>query len=129
MAVIEGGILTQERSCVQQCDIFFDCSFTEPPVTCPVHGAPSVGSVNTSGQSYTEGSQEVTYQCNDGLFPIGVLIATCARDEQNVVWEPNPSTVVCRTVPGNLIQFLLFINFCGSTQSTALFLPSHPTVV
>ena len=76
-------------------------SFTEPPVTCPVPGSPSMGSVNTSGQSYTEGSQ-VIYQCNDGLFPMSVLIATCVRGGQNGVWEPDPSTVVCRTSPGKI---------------------------
>ena len=46
-----------------------------------------MSSVSTSGQSYTEGSQ-VTYQCNEGLFPMGVLTVTCARDEQNGLWEP-----------------------------------------
>ncbi len=76
-------------------------SFTEPPVTCPVPGSPSMGSVNTSGQSYTEGSQ-VIYQCNNGLFPMSVLIATCVRGGQNGVWEPDPSTVVCRTSPGKI---------------------------
>ncbi|XP_064402839.1 uncharacterized protein LOC135348523 [Halichondria panicea] len=69
-------------------------------VTCDVPAAPSMGSVNTNGQSYTEGSQ-VTYQCNDGLFPMCVLTATCTRDGQNGVWEPDPSVVVCRTSPVN----------------------------
>ncbi|XP_064382170.1 uncharacterized protein LOC135331039 [Halichondria panicea] len=78
----------------------FMCPIVEPPVTCPVPGVPSMGSVSTVGQSYTEGSQ-VTYQCNEGLFPMGVLTSTCARNGQNVVWEPDPSTVVCRTVPVN----------------------------
>ena len=71
-------------------------------MTCDVPAAPSMGSVNTNGQSYTEGSQ-VTYQCNDGLFPMCVLTATCTRDGQNGVWEPDPSVVVCRTSPGNVI--------------------------
>ncbi len=75
--------------------------YIEPPVTCPVPEAPSNGSVNTNDQSYTEGSQ-VTYQCNDGLFPTGVLIATCTSDGQNKVWEPDPSAVVCRTSPGTV---------------------------
>ena len=77
---------------------------TAPPVMCPVPGAPSNGSVNASGQSYTEGS-EVTYQCNDGLFPVGLFIITCTRDrdEQNGTWKPEaPSTVECRTVPGKI---------------------------
>ncbi len=68
---------------------------------CLVPGAPSNGSVNTSNnQMFLEGS-EVTYQCDDGLFPMGILIASCIRDGQNGVWKPeDPSTVECRTVSG-----------------------------
>ncbi len=90
--------------CLSKFDIKFAyrssrISLTEPPVTCPVPGSPSMGGVNTSGQSYTEGSQ-VIYQCNDEHFPEGFLTATCTRDRQNGVWDPNPSAVVCRTLPG-----------------------------
>ncbi len=93
-------------------------SLTEPPVTCAVPRAPSIGSVSTSGQSYTEGS-EVTYQCNDGLFPMGVLSATCTRntsDGQNGVWEPDPGAVVCRISPGSVIYLLNVINCCLHSQ-------------
>ncbi len=70
---------------------------------CPVPGAPSNGSVSTSGQSYTVES-EVTYQCNDGLFPMGLMNVTCTREGQNGVWKPvDPSTVVCRTAPGEIV--------------------------
>ncbi len=78
----------------------FDC--IGPPVTCDAPMAPSLGSVNANGQPYTEGLQ-VTYQCAEGLFPMGVLNTTCTRDRQNGVWEPDPSSVVCRTSPGNVI--------------------------
>ena len=61
-----------------------------------------MGSVSTGSQSYIEGSQ-VSYQCNDGLFPMGVLTTTCTREGQDGVWEPNPSAVLCRTVPGTVI--------------------------
>ncbi len=81
------------------CFNYSSSSLTEPPVTCPVPGAPTMGSVSTSGQSYLEGSQ-VTYQCFEGLFPKGVLAATCTRDGQNGMWEPDPSVVVCQTLPG-----------------------------
>ncbi|XP_064401906.1 uncharacterized protein LOC135347787 isoform X1 [Halichondria panicea] len=81
----------------------FMCPTMEPPVTCLVPVAPSMGNVCISGQSYIEGSQ-IIYQCNDGLFPMGVLNATCTRDtrdRQNGVWEPDPGAVVCRTLPVN----------------------------
>ena len=37
-------------------------SLTESPVTCPVPGSPSMGIMNTSGQSYIEGSQVISVQ-------------------------------------------------------------------
>ncbi len=74
-----------------------------------------MGSVNTSGQSYTEQSQ-VTYQCNEGLFPMGVLTATCARDGQNGIWKPDPSTVLCRTSPGSAVMVNHFIYCCLHSQ-------------
>ena len=84
---------------------------------CPVPGAPSNGIVNVSGESYIEGS-EVTYQCNDGLFPVGLFIVTCTRDGQNGVWKPeDPSTVECRTTPGEIkvsYEFVLSLYFVYS---------------
>ncbi len=70
---------------------------------CPVPGAPSNGSVNASNnQTYIEGS-EVTYQCNNELFPMGLFITTCTRDGQNGVWKPeDPNTIECRTAPGDI---------------------------
>ncbi len=89
-----------------------------PPVMCPVPGAPSNGSVNASNdQAIIEGS-EVTYQCNDGLFPVGLFIVTCTRDGQNGVWKPeDPSTVECRTTPGEIkvsYEFVLSLYFVYS---------------
>ena len=85
-----------------------------PPVMCPAPGAPSNGSVNTGSQSYTEGS-EITYQCDDGLFPMGLFIANCTRDGQNGVWKPeDPSNVECRTAPGEIkasYEFVLALYF------------------
>ncbi len=95
-----------------------------PPVMCPAPGAPSNGSVNASDQSYIEGSK-VTYQCNDGLFPMGVFITTCTRDRQNVVWKPEiPSTVECRTAPGKIKVMYELFNSIFCIQSTAQYLKS-----
>ena len=60
-----------------------------------------MGSVNTSSQSnFMEGS-EVTYHCDDGLFPTGVMTSTCTDVGGRGEWRPvDPSTVVCRTMPG-----------------------------
>ncbi len=82
-----------------------------------------MGSVSTSGQFYTEGSQ-ITYQCNDGLFPVGVLTANCT----NGVWEPGPSAVVCKTTPGKLIVFVLIVDFFSvSTCTVNCTIPSEPS--
>ncbi len=76
-------------------------SLIAPPVMCPVPGAPSNGSMNArNDQTFIEGS-EVTYQCDAGLFPMGILIANCTRDGQKGTWKPvDPSIVECRTAPG-----------------------------
>ncbi len=85
-----------------------------PPVMCPVPGAPSNGSMNISNtQTYIEGS-EVIYQCNNGHFPMGLLITTCTRYGQNGVWKPeDPSIVECRTVPSE-IKFFFEIVLIGN---------------
>ena len=80
--------------------MIFSYSFIAPPVTCDPPGAPSMGSVNTTDQqTYTEGST-VTFQCDPGLFPLGVMTATCTRQGQTGVWDPDPGSIVCRTSPG-----------------------------
>ena len=71
-----------------------------PPLTCDPPGAPFNGTVNTTDQqSYTDGST-VTFQCDPGLFPLGVMNATCTIQGQTGVWDPDPGSIVCRTSPG-----------------------------
>lgn len=47
-----------------------------------------------------EHSQAV-YQCNHGLFPPGLHITDCVRDDTTGAgkWSPNPMNVMCRPYP------------------------------
>ena len=69
-----------------------------PPVTCGTPQPPSNGRVSFGNQSppYAEGTT-VTFQCDDGLFPIDTRTTTC---EQSGLWEPNPGNLTCRERPG-----------------------------
>ena len=60
-----------------------DCG-PPPPVT--------NGSIN-SYTSTVEGAV-ITYQCNEGLCPSGLLTAVCQPDGR---WRPNPADTTCRS--------------------------------
>ena len=50
------------------------------------------GSFGGDIPSTVEGS-EITYQCDDGLTPVGTMTAVCGEDGE---WRPNPGDVECR---------------------------------
>ena len=50
------------------------------------------GSFGGDLTSTVEGS-EITYQCDDGLTPEGIMTAVCGEDGE---WRPNPGDVECR---------------------------------
>ncbi|XP_064401540.1 E-selectin-like [Halichondria panicea] len=70
-------------------------------LTCSSPAAPSNGSVDVSGGTppFSLGS-EVTYHCEDGLFPLDVRTSTCTDVGGRGEWVENPGSLVCRERPG-----------------------------
>ncbi len=69
-------------------------------LTCGFIAAPSSGSVDISGTlPFSLGSQ-VTYRCDEGLFPPDVRTSTCTDVEGSGEWVENPGSLVCRERPG-----------------------------
>ena len=56
--------------------------------------SPNVSVVSTTGT--TEGDT-VTLQCEDGLFPIILVMITC---NSAGVWSPDPAELVCFSIQG-----------------------------
>ena len=50
---------------------------------------------------YSLGSK-VTYRCDDGLFPMGVMTSVCKTVMGRVEWVEDPGAVVCRETPGKV---------------------------
>ena len=47
-------------------------------------------------------SSQVTYHCDDGLFPPDVRTSTCTDVEGRGEWVENPGSLVCRERPGEM---------------------------
>ena len=73
---------------------------------------------------------QVTYRCDEGLFPLDVRTSTCTDVGGRGEWVENPGSLVCRERPGKtyLTYDKQYPPFCYS-QPTALFLLSHSTVL
>ncbi|XP_064400886.1 uncharacterized protein LOC135347001 isoform X2 [Halichondria panicea] len=71
-------------------------------LTCGSPAAPSNGSVDVNGGTppFSLGS-EVTYRCEDGLFPLDVRTSTCTDVGGRGEWVENPGSLVCRESPVN----------------------------
>ena len=113
------------------CLLLLPLSSSAPPVTCDPPGAPSNGTVNsTDQQSYNEGST-VTFQCDPGLFPLGVMNATCTSVGQTGVWVPyDPGSIVCRPFPSKATPpHTSSLKPSALPQSTAPSLPHLSMVV
>ncbi len=69
-------------------------------VTCGSPVTPSRGSVDVIGGAppFPLGS-EVTYRCDEELFPAGVMASTCQSVGGVGTWRPNTS-IICRNMPG-----------------------------
>ncbi len=76
-------------------------------VTCSSPVTPFRGSVDISGGAppFPLGS-EVTYRCDEGLFPAGVMASTCQSVGGVGTWRPNTS-IICRDMPGEHAVMLL----------------------
>ena len=74
---------------------------TPVPVICDAPQPPVNGSIN--GQpSYPLVGSKVTYHCDDGLFPTGVMTSTCTDVGGRGEWVTDPAQLMCR-VPGNFM--------------------------
>ena len=86
------------------CTCFFSLvSSLDPPVTCGSPDAPSRGSVDINGGTppFSLGS-EVTYRCDEGLFPFDVRTSTCTDVGGRGEWVENPGSLMCRERPGEM---------------------------
>ena len=53
---------------------------------------------------------EVTYHCDDGLFPTGGMTSTCTDDGGRGEWVPDPGQLECNSTleevkEGNIMHF------------------------
>ncbi len=104
--------------------------YLDPPVTCGSPAVPPRGSVDISGGTppFSLGSQ-VTYCCDERLFPPDVRTSTCTDVGCRGEWVENPGSLVCRERPGNhfslLCMFLIQNLYCNlnSTRLSVLFVP------
>ncbi len=102
--VMDDGHLTPPHTPVSQVGIFtvmtvYYSLFSD--LTCGSPAAPSNGSVDVSGGTlpFSLGS-EVTYHCDDGLFPLDVRTSTYTDVGGRGEWVENPGSLVCRERPG-----------------------------
>ena len=71
------------------------------PVNCETPEQPVNGSVSVEGQAPHPLGSEVTYHCDDGLLPTGVMTSTCTDVGGRGEWVPE---LMCRA-PGKLGRF------------------------
>ncbi len=81
--------------CILAIFINFSLNFISPapPMNCtaPLH-PPRNGAISDHSVPGIPGTQ-VTFQCDDGLFPEGIMTATCLATGE---WDKNPGEIVCR---------------------------------
>ena len=52
--------------------------------------------MSVEGQAPHPLGSEVTYHCDDGLFPTGVMTSTCTDVGRRGEWVPDPAQLICR---------------------------------
>ena len=62
--------------------------------------SPQNGTISNHSVPATPGTK-VTFQCDDGLFPEGIMTATCLATGG---WDKIPAEIVCRNESSNLIN-------------------------
>ncbi len=65
-------------------------------------GPPQNGTISGHSVPAIPGTQ-VTFQCDDGLFPEGIMNATCLATGN---WDKNPEEIVCRIEPSKCMTLL-----------------------
>ena len=72
----------------------------DSPDLCDVPQPPVNGSISGQSSLLPVGS-EVTYHCDDGLFPTGVMTSTCTDVGGRGEWVPDPAQLMCGSeLPG-----------------------------
>ena len=66
------------------------CSVPQSPVNGNVNGHPTLHPL-----LYLDVGSEVTYHCDDGLFPTGVMTSTCTDVGGRGEWVPDPAQLMC----------------------------------
>ncbi|XP_064395903.1 uncharacterized protein LOC135342941 [Halichondria panicea] len=65
---------------------------TRPPMRCTVQlGPPQNGTISDHSVPAVPATQ-VTFQCDNGLFPEGIMTATCLATGE---WDKNPGEIIC----------------------------------
>ncbi len=62
----------------------------------------------SGGVSPFPSSSEVTYRCDEGLFPAGDMTSTCESVGGVGTWRPD-TNITCRDVPGERLNKTLFV--------------------
>ena len=97
-------------------------------VICGSPAIPSRGSVDVRvGTSPFSLGSEVTYRCDEGLFPPDVKTSTCTDVDGRGEWVENPESLVCRGRPGSYSLHQFFYSFfaVSISERTALYLPYY----
>ncbi len=65
----------------------------------------------------------VTFQCDAGLFPEGIMTATCLATGE---WDKNPGEIVCRIESSKLVLHYSCACILHLVYSVSCFLPARP---
>ncbi|XP_064403073.1 uncharacterized protein LOC135348703 [Halichondria panicea] len=92
---------------------------TPPPMDCtaPLF-SPQNGTISDHSVPAIPGRQ-VAFQCENGLFPEGIMTATCLATGE---WDKNPGEIICRyesiscLLPGPLLNGALLSTNCQNTN-------------
>ena len=83
---------------------------TQLPDICDAPLPPVKGSIVGQSGHHSLGS-EVTYHCDSGLLPTGVMNSTCTDIEGRGEWVPDPALLVCDTIGKSYFKYTAVYHF------------------
>ncbi|XP_064402641.1 membrane cofactor protein-like isoform X1 [Halichondria panicea] len=93
MVTCEGTLMWSPDPEAIECISLTTPTPTTPPVSCTAPlSSPRNGTISNHSVPAIPGTQ-VTFQCDDALFPEGTMTATCLATGE---WDKNPGEIVCR---------------------------------
>ncbi|XP_064402132.1 uncharacterized protein LOC135347907 isoform X5 [Halichondria panicea] len=93
MVTCEGTLMWSPDPEAIECTLLTTPTPTIPPMSCTTSlSPPQNGTISNRSAPAIPGTQ-VTFQCDDGLFPEGILTATCLVTG---MWDKNPGEIICR---------------------------------